>query len=134
MTTVVAAIIERRGRFLVCQRRRDAQFPSQWEFPGGKVRPGESLQQALQRELAEELGVTASIGRLVYHSTFTYSHRQFTVALYFFSAALLAGDEPRNLAFQQILWSDPRTLLGYDFLPADRELVAKLAAGELLVP
>lgn len=60
---VVAAVIVVSARVLICQRREDQSFPSQWEFPGGKVEPGESLTAALVRELSEELGILASIGR-----------------------------------------------------------------------
>jgi len=62
---VVAALIESNGKILVCQRRRQDTFGLMWEFPGGKTNPGETLENALARELQEELGVTAQIGREV---------------------------------------------------------------------
>ena len=129
MLTVVAALIERNGRMLICQRSRNGSFPLQWEFPGGKVEPGESLPQALARELREELGVDSTIGAEQYRTRYRYaSHPELAdgVELVFFSAQLSA--EPRNLAFEQILWERTESLTSYDFLPADRELVARMAS------
>jgi 8-oxo-dGTP diphosphatase len=129
MITVVAAIVQRNGWLLVCQRRRDAAFPLKWEFPGGKARAGETPEQALARELAEELGVEASIGRELYRTRHRYPELPEELDLRFFSATL-AG-EPRNRAFEQIAWSELHSLGARDFLPADRELVTLLASGEL---
>jgi 8-oxo-dGTP diphosphatase len=131
MMTVVAAIVLRNARLLVCQRRRDAAFPLKWEFPGGKACAEETPEQALARELAEELGVEARIGREVYRTRHRYPELPEELDLRFF-AATLAG-EPRNLAFEQIAWDAPESLVARDFLPADRELVALLAAGALAV-
>jgi 8-oxo-dGTP diphosphatase len=131
MITVVAALIVRAGRWLICQRRKGDALELQWEFPGGKVQPGETLQQALARELAEELGVTAAIGREAWRTQFTYSNLARTVELIFFHAELPAVTEPRNLAFEQIAWVLPEELPACDFLPADRELVQLIAQGRL---
>jgi len=70
---VVAALIADNGRLLICQRRRDAAFPLKWEFPGGKVKPGEPPEAALRRELEEELGVQAAVGALVFEHTHRYA-------------------------------------------------------------
>lgn len=128
MRLVVAALIEQNGRLLVGQRRRDDTFGLKWEFPGGKVGPEEALEQALDRELLEELGVRAVIGRELYRTQHRYGQLPDDLLLVFFSARL-AG-EPRNLAFEQIRWVDRAGLAFLDFLPADRELVSRLAAGE----
>ncbi len=69
MLTVVAALIQSEGKLLVCQRRRGSKFELLWEFPGGKVEPGETLEYALERELREELGVAARIGLEVHSSS-----------------------------------------------------------------
>jgi 8-oxo-dGTP diphosphatase len=133
MVKVVAALIESDGRLLVCQRRRGDRFGLLWEFPGGKVEPGEELPEALARELNEELGVDAPVGPEVYRTVFRYREMQNTTEIVFFAAAARPG-EVKNLAFEQIEWRVPQTLRELDFLPADRELVAQLAAGTLKIP
>jgi 8-oxo-dGTP diphosphatase len=128
MRIVVAALIEREGALLVGQRRRGDRLALKWEFPGGKVRAEESLEQALARELQEELGVAATIGPEIYRTRHRYSGISHELLLIFFSASIEA--EPQNLVFEQICWVQREHLDSYDFLPADRELVARLAAGE----
>jgi 8-oxo-dGTP diphosphatase len=140
MTTVVAALIQHNGRLLICQRRTGS-FALQWEFPGGKVQTGESPADALARELVEELGVTAAIGRELYRTRHRYREHQDELELVFFSAELAPGSSgvaldaqpPRNPAFEQIRWAEPAALPQFDFLPADRELVALLSRGALRV-
>jgi len=128
MLTVVAALIESGGKLLVCQRRRGDRFELMWEFPGGKVQAGETLGAALARELDEELGVAATIGREMYRTRHAYAEMSEPLELVFFAANAPAG-EIRNLAFEQIAWREPRALTGMNFLPADRELIEKLATG-----
>lgn len=130
MITVVAALIEHNGRLLICQRRRDDAFPLKWEFPGGKVQPGETPAQALARELSEELGAAARVGPERYRTRHRYTELPRDLELIFFTAELNAA-LLRNLAFEEIRWERPAALLEYDFLPADRELVELLAAGKL---
>jgi mutator protein MutT len=135
MITVVAALIEQNGRMLICQRSRRGSFPLSWEFPGGKVEPGETLPQALARELQEELGVACTVGPEQYRTRHRYASQPELadgIELVFFSAQLSA--EPRNLAFEQILWERTGSLAAYDFLPADRELVARLASHAIPPP
>ncbi len=131
MITVVAALIERQGRLLVCQRRRDAILPLKWEFPGGKVQPDESPEQALARELREELGVDATIGREVYRTRHQCSSHASELELLFLAATLPDGAQIQNLQFEAVAWEAPASLPSLDFLPADRELVETLARGEL---
>ncbi|MDE3136889.1 MAG: (deoxy)nucleoside triphosphate pyrophosphohydrolase [Acidobacteriota bacterium] len=128
MRVVVAALIEREGALLVGQRRRGDKLALKWEFPGGKVRPEESLEQALFRELQEELGVAATVGPEIYRTRYRYSEHSHELLLVFFAATIDA--DPHNLAFEQICWVERERLQAYDFLPADRELVTRLAAGE----
>ncbi len=125
---VTAALIERHGQFLVGQRRRGDRFGLKWEFPGGKVRSGETPKQALRRELKEELGVWAAIGPEIYRTRHRYQELPAELLLIFFAARLTAP--PHALAFEQIRWIDRGRLPLVDFLPADRELVARLATGE----
>lgn len=128
--TVVAALIESGGKLLVCQRRHDSAFALMWEFPGGKVEPGESLEAALARELREELGVVATIGEEIYRTTHKYAEMSRTIELIFFRCAV-ANDVLENLAFEQIAWREPRGLPAMNFLPADRELIDLLAKGAI---
>lgn len=130
MIGVVAAVIERADRrLLIGQRRARDTSPFKWEFPGGKVEPGESEEQALARELREELGGTLRRAVLIGHSEFEYPQRG-VVAVSFFATTLEPGElQPR--AFQQIAWALPRELANYDFLPANARLVAELATGRI---
>lgn len=130
MIAVVAALIQRGGKLLICQRRADGRLPLKWEFPGGKVAANETPEQALAREMAEELGISANIGREVYRTTFDYGDGRGFIKLMFFSAGI-ARAKPQNLAFEQIRWVAPRQLAEFDFLPADRELTELIAAGKL---
>jgi len=130
MLTVVAAIIESDGNLLVCQRRRGSNFEMMWEFPGGKKKPGETLEEALARELREELGIEAQIGQEVHRSVHRYAELSEPIELIFFTAKIDAG-AIRSRVFEQIQWRDPRGLPALDFLPADRELIEQLATGAL---
>jgi 8-oxo-dGTP diphosphatase len=128
MLTVVAAVIESDGMILACQRRRSDSFGLMWEFPGGKVKLGETLEQALRRELQEELGVPAEIGKELFRTRHRYAELAEPIELVFFSATL-DPKSIRNLAFETMEWREPETLAELNFLPADREFIAKLAAG-----
>jgi 8-oxo-dGTP diphosphatase len=130
MLTVVAALIESKGKLLVCQRVRGGAFELLWEFPGGKRRPDETLQEALARELGEELGVTAQIGREIYRTQHRYPEMPEPIELIFFAASV-PPEDVRNLVFERIEWREPRWLPELNFLPADRELIDKLAAGTI---
>jgi 8-oxo-dGTP diphosphatase len=130
MLKVVAALIEQQGRILACQRSRGGRFELMWEFPGGKMEPGETPEQALTRELWEELGVTATIGREVYRTTHLSTETREPFELIFF-AAQVPPSEIQNREFEQIVWREPETLPELNFLAADRELIAKLASGAL---
>jgi len=149
MMTVVAAVLQQDSRILICQRRRDMQFPLKWEFPGGKVEPGESLQAALVRELGEELGVDATVGREIYRTKYQYPGRPEPIEVIFFSATLeknfvgkqSKGAPPRNSpsgsvdpeAFEQVKWVFPAELTKYDFLEANSTLITGLANGSLKI-
>jgi 8-oxo-dGTP diphosphatase len=123
---VVAALIEADGKLLLCQRRRTDSFGLMWEFPGGKLEPGETPPEALARELQEELGVVARIGPEIYRTRHQYSEMGEAIDLIFFEATVAPGDI-RNQAFETMEWRSPETLRELNFLPADREFVAKLA-------
>jgi len=127
---VAAALIVRDGEVLIGQRRADQPMASLWEFPGGKIEEGESPQQALARELTEELGIEASIGPPVTRIRHHY-RRGGAVDLQFFAVREFAG-EIDNQIYQQVRWVKLTDLTTYDFLAADRGLIRELAAGKLL--
>lgn len=127
---VVAALILRGDQVLICQRRPDQAMALKWEFPGGKMEAGESPEQALIRELDEELAINATIGTLVAHVRHAYRNGG-AVDLQFFAVHQFAGEITNNI-FNDLRWCNLRDLPGYDFLAADRGLVRDLAAGKLL--
>jgi 8-oxo-dGTP diphosphatase len=131
MRTVVAAVIERSDRrLLIGQRRKSDSSPLKWEFPGGKVRDGESPEVALARELQEELGVTlvksAELGRVRHQ----YAGTPEELEIRFFAAAIAESDVVPQ-AFEKIAWALPKELGEYDFLAANRDLIAQLATGRI---
>jgi mutator protein MutT len=132
MLTVVAALIENDGKILVCQRHRRGSFGLKWEFPGGKKELTETPAEALARELREELGVDARIGPEVHRTLHQYAEMQEPIELLFFSASADPA-QMRNLVFEQIQWRSPGSLAELNFLPADRELIERLASGTLQI-
>jgi len=131
MISVVVAVIERSDRrFLIGQRRKNDTSPLKWEFPGGKIREGESPEAALARELQEEIGValvkSVEIGRVRHR----YAETPDELEICFFAAMIAEGElAPRT--FEKIAWVLPRELGAYDFLAANRELIAQLATGRI---
>src|SRR5579862_3233886 len=123
MLHVVAAVFERSDRrILIGQRRRGDTSPLKWEFPGGKVRTGETFEQALARELREELGVTLSKSVEIASVRHQYANTPDELEIHFFAAQYSEPDVAPH-AFEQIAWVLPRELSTYDFLVANRELV-----------
>ena len=127
---VAAALIVRGGEVLICQRRPDQPMALQWEFPGGKIEAGETPEQALARELDEELGIQAVIGPRVTHVRHNYRHGG-AVDLQFFAVREFSG-ELENRIFAQLRWTRLEDLPNFDFLAADRGLIRALATGKLL--
>jgi 8-oxo-dGTP diphosphatase len=127
---VAAGLIVRGGEILICQRRPDQPMALQWEFPGGKIEAGESAEQALIRELQEEIGITPRVGPRVAHIRHNYRHGG-AVDLQFFVVREFTG-ELDNQIYSQVLWVRLEDLPQYEFLPADRGLIRELASGKLL--
>jgi len=130
MKRVVAALILKDGKLLICQRTRYQTMPLKWEFPGGKIEEGEQPRDALHRELDEELGIDARIQEEVERLLHEYPNGG-AVELRFFAVREYSG-EIENRIFRDTRWAAPQDLPSYDFLEADLELVRKLAAGKLL--
>ena len=121
MVQVVAGIIERQGRILICRRKAEQSHPLKWEFPGGKVEPGETPQQALARELEEELGIRGAAGQEIMRYQHTYPGRD-TIVLIFFRVREFGG-EPRNVIFHEMRWEPPAKLAEFDFVEGDTQFI-----------
>jgi 8-oxo-dGTP diphosphatase len=124
---VVAGLIWRQGRLLICRRSLHDAFPGKWEFPGGKVEAGEEPRAALMRELDEELGISARIGGEAATIEHQYPGRR-PVRLLFFHVCEFTGT-PVNRVFEEIRWVEPPGLSGYDFLAGDLPLIERLTNG-----
>lgn len=147
MTTVVAAIMVRNSRLLICQRRRDKAFPLKWEFPGGKVEAYESEATALAREILEELDVGIEIGREVYRTQYRYAELAAPIEIVFYFAKIVGANFDDSFSdertgagwaadnadgvFEKVLWVAPGELLKYEFLAANAEVIARIASGTL---
>ena len=122
---VVAAVIRRGGRILVTRRPPGGPLGGLWEFPGGKVEPGEGEAEALARELREELGCEARVGELLFRHDHDYPHLHVDLAFY---RCTIADDAvPRCLGVAEIDWVEPAGLEGREFCPADVPVLPRLA-------
>jgi 8-oxo-dGTP diphosphatase len=127
---VVAALIFKEGKVLVCQRTRHQTMPLKWEFPGGKIEEGEQPRDALRRELDEELGIQAKIGDEVARIRHEYKGGS-SVELRFYVVREYDGNL-ENKIFRDLQWAERADLPTYDFLEADLELVKDLASGKIV--
>lgn len=121
---VVAAVVRRGDAILISRRPDRPSRRGQWEFPGGKVEPGESEEEALRRELREELGCEPAVGALLLR----HSHRypDLDVELAFYACTIAPGAPITPLGVAEIAWARVGTLAGYDFLEADRAVLPEL--------
>ena len=124
---VVAALIRDGARILVSRRRADQPMPGLWEFPGGKVEPGESPTDALAREVREELGCQVSVGRI--HEVVFHPYPEFDLYMLVYAAVIVAG-APQALDVAEIAWVPAVDLPSLDLLPADYPLARALASAE----
>ena len=123
MVEVVAALVWRGERFMICQRPANKARGLLWEFVGGKVEPGESKEAALVRECREELAVTLSVGEAFMDVTHEYP--DLTVHLTLFNATIAEG-EPQKLEHNDIRWITPDEIPSFEFCPADVEILEKI--------
>ncbi len=125
---VVAALIaDQAGRILLTQRREDQELPLQWEFPGGKVEPGEPPDVALARELREELDVSATIGRI--WDVLFHAYPRYDVYMLVYRCTLPPGATPRPVEVLACEWIPIPRLRDYPILPADEPLIRRLESG-----
>jgi 8-oxo-dGTP diphosphatase len=120
---IVAAVIIVAGRVLACERSAPPEVAGKWEFPGGKVEPGETEAAALARECLEELGVRVQVGERVGPDV-SLAHGR--AVLRVFAVTLLGGDVPRALEHTSMRWLGPDELTSVRWLPADKPIVAEL--------
>jgi 8-oxo-dGTP diphosphatase len=126
--SVIAGLIFRDGRVLICQRGQNAAFALKWEFPGGKIEDGETETDALRRELMEELAI--DVRESEFFSGYAYSYEDGpTVSLRFHRVKKFQG-EPQNLVFEQISWVEVGDLVNFDFLDGDRRLIIQMIEGQ----
>jgi len=121
---VAGLIVGDDRRVLITQRRADQSLPLQWEFPGGKVEPGESPEAALARELVEEIGAIARVGRI--WDVLFHAYPTFDLVMLVYACRL--DGEPRAVEVADLAWVTPVDMQRYDILPADLPLVRRLAA------
>lgn len=123
MTEVVAALIWRKGKFLICKRPAGKARAHLWEFVGGKVEPGEAPEAALRRECREELDVEVKVGEKFFEVTHAYP--DLTVHLTLFSAEIASG-EPKLLEHEDARWIAPSEIGEYAFCPADEDILREI--------
>ncbi len=124
MIEVVAALIWKEDKFLICQRPKDKARALLWEFVGGKVEKGESKEQALIRECQEELDVTLNVGEEF--MSVTHEYPDVTVHLTLFNATIASGT-PKKLEHDDIKWITREEISNYDFCPADVEILERIS-------
>ncbi|MBI4343938.1 MAG: (deoxy)nucleoside triphosphate pyrophosphohydrolase [Candidatus Omnitrophica bacterium] len=121
---VAVAVIRRRGRYLICQRRAGSHYANRWEFPGGKRRPGETWKACVHREAREELGV--DVARLAWLMRISHRYPHKSVCLGVFRCAIRRG-VPKPLSSNGLRWVSAEALARYPFPPANRRLIARIA-------
>lgn len=124
MTEVVAALIKRNNKFLICQRSRNKARALLWEFVGGKVEQGESREDALKRECKEELDVDITVGKLFMRVVHEYP--DITIGLSLFEAEIDEGQEIKLLEHVDAKWITAEEIDEYEFCPADEDILAKI--------
>jgi 8-oxo-dGTP diphosphatase len=123
---VVAALVREGTRVLMSRRRADQPMPGKWEFPGGKVEPGESPTEALAREVREELGCDIEVGRIFEVVFHVYDEFDLYMLVY---AATITSGTPRPVEVAEVIWVEAAQLPALDLLPADYPLARALAGG-----
>jgi len=132
LTEVVAGVLERDRKILICRRRADQPHPLEWEFPGGKIEAGESPEEALVRELQEELAIGVVAGHELMRYEFTYPGKN-PILLIFIEVTTWRG-EIENRIFESIRWESAESLSNWDFLEGDAPFLAEFTAARFTAP
>ena len=127
MIVVVAAVIRRGESVLLCQRPQGGHLAGRWEFPGGKLERGESPERALERELSEELGVTARAGQILCALPTVHPDGR-EIMLLFYETAILTG-EPQPIEEAQVRYVPLNELEDYDLCDADGDFAERCLIG-----
>lgn len=117
ISVVGAVILNDKGEILCAQRGEKSDLPMMWEFPGGKIKEGESAQEALVREIKEELACIVSVEQFITTTSFHYPTKH--ILLTTFYCTLLKGEKPERLEHHNLLWCDSQDLLLLNWAPAD---------------
>lgn len=128
MRAVMAAVVEREGRYMICRRGPGRRLEGVWEFPGGKLEAGETPEQGLARELREELKIETDVGRIL-DAQLESEFNEFLILYYF--VRITAG-APALTEHSEIRYVSPCELMEYEFSTADARVAAKLASGEIV--
>ena len=122
---VVGGLIYQNKKILICQRKQEGDHPLKWEFPGGKLKDTENNQEALKRELKEELGI--EIYEMIFFDEYLYEYKKLSknLKLIFFQIFQFGG-EIQNKVHQQLKWIEISKLGDYDFLEGDFKIIDKL--------
>ncbi len=123
MINVVAALIWKDNKLLICKRPRHKALPLLWEFPGGKIESGETKFEALKREIKEELDVIIETNDILEETIYHYDN--FSVKLTFINAFIING-VPKLLEHEELRWVDVSKLENFEFCPADVEILIKI--------
>lgn len=123
---VTAAIIKQENNYLICQRAEDDECPMLWEFPGGKLEKGETLEQCIIREMAEELDLAVEIQEVFAKTVYHFNQKE--IPFTFFSCIIIGGTMTLNV-HHDAKWVTAETLKEYRFMPADIEIVKKIQKG-----
>jgi A/G-specific adenine glycosylase len=125
--TVTAAVIHKQGRVLIAQRPAHGLLGGLWEFPGGKLQPGEDLAACLKREILEELGAPVSVGGWL--GVYRHAYTHFRVTLHAFECTLANGSQPQPHEHTELRWVAPADLANYPMGKIDRQIASALLKG-----
>ena len=120
---VTAAVIEENGKVLIGRRKPGRHMGGKWEFPGGKIEPGETPEESLARELQEELAISVRVGKFLCNAF--YEGDGVSLELLVYNVQRLEG-EPALIEHQELCWVRPEELMDFDLADSDRKVVQKL--------